>query len=182
MKIAMISLRDNPLTALRDADADGRRLHVAKLSEALHGLGHELTIYTRQADRRLPHQVRIDDALEVVHVPAGPARNLGQEEVIQHIGEFAWSLNSRWEDDAPDVIHAHHWTSGLGAVLSARRTSIPIVQSYHGLVGGESTGIERLVGRGSRACSPRPGRKPTSSHGWVCAGPGSRRSRTAWTR
>jgi D-inositol-3-phosphate glycosyltransferase len=149
VKIAMISLRENPLTARRDPDAVGQRLHVAMLSEALHQLGHELTIYTRQADPRMPDRVRIDDGFEVVHVPAGPARRLEQDDVIAHIGEFARFLNAQWANDAPDVIHAHHWTSGLGAVLSARRTGIPIVQSYHGLEGGDSTEIERLVGRGA---------------------------------
>jgi glycosyltransferase involved in cell wall biosynthesis len=151
VKIAMISLQLNPLTARRDPDAIGQRLHVAKLSEALHRAGHQLTIYTRQVDRRLPDQVRIDHGLDVVHVPAGPARSLGRDEVIPHIGEFARFLNARWATEAPDVIHAHHWTSGLAAVLSARRTAIPIVQSCHGLEGGDSTDIERLVGRGAAA-------------------------------
>ncbi len=147
MKIAMISLQDNPLTALRDPDVLGQRRHVAKLSEELRGAGHELTIYTRQTDRRLADRVRVEDGLEVVHVPAGPAEKLGQDEVVPHIGEFARFLNARWVADAPDVVHAHHWTSGLAAVLSARRTTIPIVQSFHGLVGGDSCDIERLVGR-----------------------------------
>lgn len=48
MKIAMISVQENPLTALRDADAVGRRLHIAKLAEALRRQGHDLTVYTRR--------------------------------------------------------------------------------------------------------------------------------------
>ncbi|GGU77062.1 glycosyltransferase [Lentzea flava] len=149
MKIAMISLRANPLTALRDPDVTGQRLHVAKLAEALHRRGHDLTVYTRQTDRRVPARRRIGEGFEVVHGPAGPVRELGQNDVVPHIGEFARFLNERWAGDPPDVIHAHHWTSGLAAVLSARRTAIPIVQSFHGLEGGDSTGIERLVGRGA---------------------------------
>lgn len=149
MKIAMISLQTDPLTALRDPDAVGQRLHVAKLSEALHRQGHDLTIYTRQVDSRLPDRIRIDHGFEVVHVPVGPVRRLDQIDVIPHIGEFARFLKARWTTDVPDVIHAHHWTSGFGAVLSARHTGIPVVQSYHALDGGESAEIERLVGRGA---------------------------------
>ncbi|SDF38819.1 Glycosyltransferase involved in cell wall bisynthesis [Lentzea fradiae] len=149
MKIAMISLQDNPSTALHDPDARGRRRHVATLSRELHRLGHELTIYTRRTDPRLPEHVRVDDGFEVVHLPAGPARPAPQEEVVPHIGEFAQCLSSRWDTAAPDVVHAHHWISGLAAVLSARGTAIPIVQSFHGLTGGESAEIERLVGRGA---------------------------------
>lgn len=145
----MISLQASPLTALRDPDAVGQGLHVAQLAQALHRRGHELTVYTRETDPRLPVRARAGEGFDVVHVPAGPARDLDQNAVIPHIGEFAQFLSSRWAGGAPDVIHAHHWTSGLAAVLSARRTAIPIVQSYHGLEGGDSTGIERLVGRGA---------------------------------
>ncbi|MFD4638243.1 glycosyltransferase [Lentzea sp. NPDC058436] len=136
MRIAMISVQDAP----------GRSRHVATLSEELHRRGHEVTIYTRRAGERPPDRA---GGVEVVHVPAGPARGLSQDEVVPHIGEFARFLNSRWADCAPDVVHAHHWTSGLCAVLSARRTAIPIVQSFHGLAGGDSLDVERLVGRGA---------------------------------
>lgn len=147
MKIAMISVQENPLTALRDADAVGRRLHIAKLAEALHRQGHDLTVYTRRTGP--PDQGRA--GFEVVPVPAGPARELGQDDMIPHLGEFARFLTERWASEAPDVIHAHHWTSGFAAVLGARRTGIPIVQSWHGLDGGDCTGIERLVGREAAA-------------------------------
>jgi glycosyltransferase involved in cell wall biosynthesis len=149
VKIAMISLLDNPMTALRDPDASGRRRNVAKLSEELHRRGHEVTIYTRQVDRRLPDRVQVAPGFEVVHVPAGPAHQLDLDAVAPCVGDFARFLNARWTADAPDVIHAHHWTSGLAAVLSARHTAIPIVQSFHGLAGGEFLEIERLVGRGA---------------------------------
>lgn len=148
MKIAMISLRDNPLTALHDPDAVGQRAYVARLSGELHRLGHRLTIYTRQADARLARRMRVEHGLEVVHVPAGPARKLSPDEVATHIGEFARFLNAQWVADAPDVVHAHHWTSGLAAVLGVRHTGIPVLHSCHGLVGGDSGEIERLVCRG----------------------------------
>ncbi|GHH40296.1 glycosyltransferase [Lentzea cavernae] len=144
MRIAMISVQDNP-----EPDAPGRRRRVATLARELHRLGHELTVYTRLVDERLPARVEVADGFEVVHVPAGPARRLRQDDVVPHIGEFARFLTARWAADAPDVVHAHQWVSGLGAVLSARRTSIPIVQSFHGLAGGDSLEVERLVGRGA---------------------------------
>lgn len=181
MKIAMISVQENPLTALRAADAVGRRLHIAKLAEALHRQGHDLTVYTRRIDSCRPDRVRIDDGFEVVHVAAGPARTLDQDDMSPHIGEFARFLTERWASEAPDVIHAHHWTSGFAAVLGARRTGIPIVLSYHGLQGGDCTGIERLVGRKRRVCSRRPATKRTTWPGSGSAGTGSRSSRGAST-
>jgi glycosyltransferase involved in cell wall biosynthesis len=149
VKIAMISLQATPLGALRDPDVTGQRLHVAQLAEALHRQGHEVTVYTRQTDLRVPRRLRTEHGVEVVHVPAGPVRELGQNDVVPHIGEFARALTARWTEEAPDVIHAHHWTSGLAAVLSARCTGIPIALSYHALEGGDSAGIERVVARGA---------------------------------
>ncbi|SMD17894.1 Glycosyltransferase involved in cell wall bisynthesis [Lentzea albidocapillata] len=140
----MVLMRANPLTALRDQDVTGQSLHVAKLSEALRLQGHDLTIYTRRTEARLPDRMRVADGLEVVQVPAGPARQL---DVTPHVGEFARSLQDLWSSDVPDLIHAHHWTSGLAAVLGARHSGIPVVQSYHTLQGGDSTAHERLVGR-----------------------------------
>ncbi|MCX2953969.1 glycosyltransferase [Lentzea sp. NEAU-D7] len=147
MRIAMVSLQASPLPALRDRDVTGQPLYVAKLSEALHQQGHELTIYTRRADARLPERMRVADGFEVVHLPAGPARQLGRDDVVQHIGEFAQSLHEHWTGDAPDLVHAHHWTSGFAAVVSTRHSGIPVVQSYHALLGGDSAAHERVVGR-----------------------------------
>jgi glycosyltransferase involved in cell wall biosynthesis len=151
VKIAMVSLQANPLTAVHDRDAVGPRLHVAKLAGELHRQGHELTVYTRQSDRRLPCRVRLEDGFAVVHLPAGPARRLDRDDVVPHLGEFARHLEACWSDDVPDVVHAHHWTSGLAAVLSARQAAVPVVQSYHDPVGGDSVGAERLVGRSAAA-------------------------------
>ncbi|GGM92708.1 glycosyl transferase [Lentzea pudingi] len=147
MKIAVVSLAANPLTALRDPDVAGARLRIAKLSEALHRLGHEVTVYTRRADWRPPDVVRISPGFQVVHVPAGPEEPLSQADVVPHLGAFARFLGSQWGADPPDVVHAHHWTSGLAAVLGTRNTAIPAVQSFHELEGGDHTGVERLVGR-----------------------------------
>ncbi|MFD5827146.1 glycosyltransferase [Lentzea sp. NPDC060358] len=143
MRIAVISVQDDPSAPPRDRDAAGRPHRVAKLTEELRRLGHELTVHTRRTGGSPP------DRPGVVHVPAGPARPLGQDDVVPHLGEFARFLSARWEEAPPDVVHAHHWTSGLAAVLATRGTPIPIVLSYHGLAGGDSAGIERLVGRGA---------------------------------
>jgi hypothetical protein len=174
VKIAMISVRDH--------DAAGQRLRVAELSEALVRLGHEATVYTRQVDRRTSRPVRIDRGVEVVHVPAGPPRELGQDDVVPHLGEFARFLTARWAGEAPDVVHAHHWTSGLAAVLGARRIGVPIVQSYHGLEGGDSAGIERLIGREAAPVIATSGHGRGRSPGSACAVPRSRWSPGAWTR
>jgi len=55
---------------------------------------------------------------------------------------------------APDVVHAHFWTSGLAAVTAARQFGVPVVQSFHELgtieaesAGPSRSGYERALGR-----------------------------------
>ncbi|MET9225800.1 glycosyltransferase [Lentzea sp. NPDC003310] len=144
MKIAVVSLTANPLAALRDPDVSGARLRVGKLCEAVHRLGHEVTVYSLRTDWRLPDRVRVHPGFQFVHVP-GPKNAL--EEVVPHLGTFARFLGAQWAGDPPDVVHAHHWTSGLAAVLATRDQPIPVLQSFHGLTDGEHAGVVRLVGR-----------------------------------
>ncbi|GLZ33418.1 glycosyl transferase [Lentzea sp. NBRC 105346] len=146
MKIAMVSVHASPLTP-----DSGQSLHVASLSAALVRLGHEVTVYTRRDAEGLLSEITTPDGYQVVHVPAGPARQVKPD---ARMGDFAQFLLDDWGVRRPDLVHAHYWTSGLVSLLAAQRHGIPVVQSYHGL-GARSRGeemvrrisTERLVGR-----------------------------------
>ena len=56
--------------------------------------------------------------------------------VPEDVGDFARLLRDEWVADPPDVVHAHHWRSGLAATAAGRATEmpgVPVVQSFHGL-------------------------------------------------
>src|SRR5919205_1714128 len=59
MKIAMVSEHASPLAVLGGADAGGQNVHVAELSAALTRRGHEVTVYTRRDDPKLPERVEV---------------------------------------------------------------------------------------------------------------------------
>ncbi|WP_444543461.1 glycosyltransferase [Lentzea cavernae] len=145
MQIAIVSENANPLN-----DDHGQGTHVAQLSAALCDLGHEVIVYTRREDPVTADRISADDGYQVVQVPAGPARRLPENEVVPHLGEFARFLDTRWQLRPPNVVHTHHWTSGLAAVIGARRGQFPVVHSYNAL-GGRSTeqrvDAEKLVAR-----------------------------------
>ncbi|MET9225801.1 glycosyltransferase [Lentzea sp. NPDC003310] len=105
---------------------------MAELCAGLRSAGHEVVVYTRRDDSTSPDLVRGHDGFEVVHVPAGPPRALTEDELVTHLGDFAEFVRRRWYTQAPDVVHAHHWTSGLVSLISAYRLRIPVVQSFHG--------------------------------------------------
>lgn len=130
----MISEHASPLAALGGVDAGGQNVHVARLAAALAQRGHEVEVFTRRDHQYLPNRVSVADGYRVVHVPAGPAHPLPKDELLSYMGQFGEWLASRWMDgEAPDVVHAHFWMSGVAALTAARRLPRPLVVTYHAL-------------------------------------------------
>jgi len=135
VRIAMVSEHASPLAVLGGVDAGGQNVHVAALATALAARGHEVEVYTRRDDRRLPVRVPLAPGVDVVHVQAGPARTLPKDDLLPWMPAFAATLAQAWADPAqrPDVVHAHFWMSGVAALDAGRRTGIPVVQTFHAL-------------------------------------------------
>lgn len=138
MKVSMVSEHASPLAALGGVDAGGQNVHVAALSAALARRGHHVTVYTRRDSEDLPARVQIFPRLEVVHIPAGPARLIPKDELLPFMGELAKGISRDWEKRPPDVVHGHFWMSGLAALEAVRRVAqgrsqIPVVQTFHAL-------------------------------------------------
>ncbi|MDQ6739462.1 MAG: glycosyltransferase [Actinomycetota bacterium] len=138
MKISMVSEHASPLAALGGVDAGGQNVHVAALSVALAGRGHDVTVYTRRDSSDLPERVRVQPGLEVVHVSAGPAEHIPKDELLPYMSVLADGLTADWGDHPPDVVHAHFWMSGVAALDAARRFDgggypVPVVQTFHAL-------------------------------------------------
>ncbi|KJK46838.1 hypothetical protein UK23_22245 [Lentzea aerocolonigenes] len=149
MRIAMVSAHASPLD-------EARGTHVAELSSALTRHGHDVTVYTRREAPDVPGRMRTDRGYEVVHVPAGPATPLADEQALPHTGDFISFLLREWATSRPDVVHGHGWMSGMVGVLGGRRARVPVVQTFHSLAAAERAGdtgprerrrIEVLVGR-----------------------------------
>lgn len=160
MRISMISEHANPLAAQGGVDTDGQHLHVAELSAALVGAGHEVTVYTRRDDPAQPASRKTQQGYRVVHVPAGPPEPVSRDELLPHMGEFTRFVEREWRRMPPGVVHSHFWMSGIVAVLAGNHHNIPVVHTYHSLgtvarrhQGTADTsppqriGIERKIGR-----------------------------------
>jgi len=129
----MVSEHANPLAHLGGVDAGGQNVHVAELSAALARRGHEVVVYTRRDDPDTAEQVRTPFGYSVVHVPAGPARYLPKDELLEHMDSFADFLIDQWKNRRLDVVHAHFWMSGLAALRAGQRHHVPTVQTFHAL-------------------------------------------------
>jgi glycosyltransferase involved in cell wall biosynthesis len=130
----MISEHASPLAALGGTDSGGQNTHVAELSAALAGQGHDVRVYTRRDHPDLPAEVA-RDGVTVVHVPVGPPSYLPKDELLPYMGDFARWVADDWRTvgPVPDVVHAHFWMSGLAAVTAGRRCGVPVVQTFHAL-------------------------------------------------
>ena len=133
LNIAMVSAQASPLAAKGSAAVSEQSTHVAELSAALTQHGHRVTVYTRRDDPDLPAQVGTPQGYTVIHVPAGPAQRLSDDELLSAMGPFAQYLATHWADGEPDVTHAHFWISGIVTELAARQFSVPTVLTFHGL-------------------------------------------------
>ncbi len=131
MRIDLVSEHAGPLAAIGGVDAGGQNVHVAALAAGLVDLGHEVTVHTRRDDDELPERVATPEGYEVVHVPAGPPRQLPKDELLRFMPGFAAALRRSWADRTPDLVHAHFWMSGLAAVAAAG--PVPVVQTFHAL-------------------------------------------------
>jgi phosphoheptose isomerase/glycosyltransferase involved in cell wall biosynthesis len=134
MDIAMVSEHASPLAALGGVDAGGQNVFVASLASRLGRLGHRIRVYTRRDDPGLPEQVEAGLGVTVVHVPAGPARELPKDELAPFMDDFARWMTAHWRREGiPDLVHAHFWMSGMAATAAAAAARIPAVQTFHAL-------------------------------------------------
>jgi glycosyltransferase involved in cell wall biosynthesis len=129
----MVSEHADPAAALGETDAGGQNVHVGSLSVALAERGHSVTVYTRLADPGAPRSAQLSPGVIVRRLPAGPAAPLPKDELLPYMPEFGARLARRWQRDAPDVIHAHFWMSGLAALAGAAGLPVPVLQTFHAL-------------------------------------------------
>jgi D-inositol-3-phosphate glycosyltransferase len=135
MRVAMVSEHASPLAVLGGEDAGGQNVHVAALAQALAARGHAVDVYTRRDDPSLPERVPLSRGVDVVHVTAGPPREIPKDALAEHMPELGRRLRDRWEAGlrTPDVVHAHFWMSGTAAAAACGPLGIPLAQTFHAL-------------------------------------------------
>ena len=145
----MVSEHASPLALLGGVDAGGQNVHVAALATALARRGHSVTVHTRRDDATLPRRVQLAAGVTVDHVTAGPPSAVPKDLMLPYMAAFAADLRRQWEQDRPDVVHAHFWMSGLAALTAARPLRLPVVQTFHAL------GVVKRRNQGAKDTSPQ---------------------------
>ena len=147
LRIALVCLHTSPGADPGAGDAGGMNVVVRHQAEALADLGHDVSILTRRSAADQPVSMQLAPGVTLQFLDAGPAVALPKGEHEHWIGEFSTQLAAQ----APfDLVHSHHWFSGMAALPVARRWGVPHVQSFHSIAAED----ESPLSDGERAESP----------------------------
>jgi glycosyltransferase involved in cell wall biosynthesis len=163
MRIALVASQSS---SPRPRDAAGQNQRVTYLAEALGRLGHEVTLYAPNGSPARPAKAALAPGVTVEHLRGGQdgsRRWPSGDEAGLDIPAFSDHLARRWQQNPPDVAHAHFWTSGLAALAGARGLNLPVVQTFHSLGALHTDAPHRAAGASRPARSSGPARRPASS-------------------
>ena len=132
-RIAMISEHASPLGSLGGADSGGQNVYVAQVARHLAQQGDRIEVFTRREDATIAETIECE-GFRVVHVPAGPAKQIRKEELLQYMPEFTrWMLRYCVNAERFDCIHANFWMSALVGADLQQALDIPLVVTFHAL-------------------------------------------------
>ena len=128
LRVAFVSMHTSPTERAGTADAGGMNVLIRSLAEALGQQGVAVDFITRRSHPDQPDAVELDENVVLHHVDAGPRAPLPKSAIDAHIAEFADGLRTLGPFD---LIHSHHWMSGVAALPVAREMGIPHVMTFH---------------------------------------------------
>lgn len=128
----MVSFGANP-EVLSDAGADRQYSQIEGLSRALARRGDEVEVHARSSNSLQPDRVTLAPGVTWLDVVADRQPASAHEDTLSILPTFTSGLVRQWSRRPPDVVHAHHWTSGLAASHAASLVGIPLVVTFHTL-------------------------------------------------
>jgi len=131
----MLSVHTCPLAILGGKSTGGMNVYVRELSRELGRRGWAVDVFTHAENPHRPIEVGMAGNVRVMHIVAGPERNISKNELSQYLPEFKENVSAfaRERGFHYDLIHSHYWLSGLVAQELQRDWSVPIVHMFHTL-------------------------------------------------
>ncbi|MGG7449348.1 glycosyltransferase [Plantibacter auratus] len=147
LRIAMISLHTSPGDEPGSGDAGGMNVVVRHQAVAMGAAGHEVDVITRRSSADQPSAASLAPGVTLRFLDAGPVEPVAKGRHEEFVEDFRSELARL---PRYDVLHAHHWFSGMAALPLARELGIPHVQSFHSIAAESTTPLSH----GERAESP----------------------------
>lgn len=128
LRVAFVSMHTSPTEQAGTADAGGMNVLIRSLAEALGQQDVAVDFITRRSHPNQPDTVALDENVVLRHIDAGPQTPLPKSAIDDHIDEFSAGLRTLGPFD---LIHSHHWMSGVAALPVAREMGLPHVMTFH---------------------------------------------------
>ena len=133
LRIVTASLHTTPLASPGSADAGGMNVVELNTALALAERGHQAELLTRRDSPGLPTMLEHAPGVRVHYLAAGPPEPVAKSAQEVLIEPFGAAL-ADWFDvqgAGVDLVHSHHWFSGVAALPVAHERGLPHLQSYH---------------------------------------------------
>ncbi|MCJ1715379.1 glycosyltransferase [Curtobacterium sp. VKM Ac-2922] len=130
LRIGLVSLHTSPGDEPGSGEVGGMNVVVRHQAEALADRGHHVEIITRRSSPTQPDSVSLVPGVCLRFLSAGPAEPVPKGEHDAFIEPFRHELAAL---GTYDVLHSHHWFSGVAALPVARERGVPHVQSFHSI-------------------------------------------------
>jgi len=125
-------------------------VYVLELAKQLARLGHSVDVFTRCQDPTNPAIVEVSKGFRLLHIPAGPQKNLAKKLLVEFIPEFIANVTQFCQTNALsyDIMHCHYYMSGIAGQQLQHRLghhgkSLPMISTFHTLAL-----MKNLVARG----------------------------------
>lgn len=138
LRVAVIALHTSPYAAPGSGDVGGMNVLIRATVERMAACGHEVEVVTRRSSPSQPFRQTLAPRLTLRHVDAGPAEPRPKAEHEEFIDEFRAGLGAL---GGVDIVHSHHWLSGMAALPFARERGVPHVQSFHSIAAHASMAL-----------------------------------------
>lgn len=134
-RLAVLSMHTSPLAQPGTGDGGGMNVYVRSLSAALARAGIACDVYTRAESPETPPVVTAEHGVRVHHVEAGPEEPVPKEQLPDLIDAFAAGVarDIAASDDAPRLLHANYWLSGVAGHGLKHELDLPLVSTFHTL-------------------------------------------------
>jgi D-inositol-3-phosphate glycosyltransferase len=153
-RVGLISVHTSPLDQPGTGDGGGLNVYVREVARRMAARGVEVEVFTRRVSPDQPSSVALAPGATVHHLDVGPPEPVAKEDLTRLLCPFELALAEHPALEGLDVLHAHYWLSGWVGRRVARRTGIPLVQTFHTLAalknatlapGDRPEGMLRLV-------------------------------------
>ncbi len=126
-------MHTSPLDQPGTGDGGGLNVYVREVARRMAARGVAVDVFTRRTDPAQPATVALAPGADVHHLDAGPVAPVAKEDLAAHLCAFELALAAHPRLAGLDVLHAHYWLSGWVGRRLARRTGVPLVQTFHTL-------------------------------------------------